>query len=234
MNLVAAGPVSTPAAGGIPGFERLAALWGSQAPLGWDPEDPAPVADAVCFLLSDLSRGGRRARSSTWTAASTRWALRSRPSDNRADAPRDRRRQHPDPRGDVRRRTSWWSTGASPPCASRPRTSWPAGVSSLLGLRELAAPRRGRGDRLVGRAVARARVRPADRALPRRQRGARGPVAADGDADPDRQPARAGRRPAGERGGGLRPRGRGVHRGRLRHGDQLRRRVRATASTWAA
>jgi enoyl-[acyl-carrier protein] reductase I len=56
VNLVAAGPVSTPAAGGIPGFERLATLWERQAPLGWDPEDPAPVADAVCFLLSDLAR----------------------------------------------------------------------------------------------------------------------------------------------------------------------------------
>ena len=30
---------------------------GAQAPLGWDPEDPAPVAEAVCFLLSDLARG---------------------------------------------------------------------------------------------------------------------------------------------------------------------------------
>ena len=56
VNLVAAGPLSTPAAGGIPGFERLAGSWGGQAPLGWDPEDPAPVADAVCFLFSDLSR----------------------------------------------------------------------------------------------------------------------------------------------------------------------------------
>jgi meromycolic acid enoyl-[acyl-carrier-protein] reductase len=56
VNLVAAGPVSTPAAGGIPGFERLASMWGAQAPLGWDSEDPGPVADAVCFLLSDLSR----------------------------------------------------------------------------------------------------------------------------------------------------------------------------------
>ena len=44
----------TPAAGGIPGFDRLAGLWGKQAPLGWDTSDPAPVADAVCFLLSDL------------------------------------------------------------------------------------------------------------------------------------------------------------------------------------
>jgi enoyl-[acyl-carrier protein] reductase I len=56
-NLVAAGPVSTPAAGGIPGFDRLASLWQAQAPLGWDPGDPSPVADAACFLLSDLSRG---------------------------------------------------------------------------------------------------------------------------------------------------------------------------------
>jgi meromycolic acid enoyl-[acyl-carrier-protein] reductase len=57
VNLVSAGPIETPAAGGIPGFDRLANLWGAQAPLGWDTSDPAPVADAVCFLLSDLSRG---------------------------------------------------------------------------------------------------------------------------------------------------------------------------------
>ena len=57
VNLVSAGPVETPAAGGIPGFDRLAGLWGAQAPLGWDTNDPAPVADAVCFLLSDLARG---------------------------------------------------------------------------------------------------------------------------------------------------------------------------------
>jgi meromycolic acid enoyl-[acyl-carrier-protein] reductase len=57
VNLVSAGPIETPAAGGIPGFDRLAGLWGAQAPLGWDTKDPSPVADAVCFLLSDLSRG---------------------------------------------------------------------------------------------------------------------------------------------------------------------------------
>jgi meromycolic acid enoyl-[acyl-carrier-protein] reductase len=56
VNLVSAGPVETPAAGGIPGFERLAGLWGEQAPLGWDTDDPSPVADTVLFLLSDLSR----------------------------------------------------------------------------------------------------------------------------------------------------------------------------------
>ncbi len=57
VNLVSAGPLGTVAARGIPGFERLAELWRSQAPLGWDPEDPGLVAGTVCFLLSDLSRG---------------------------------------------------------------------------------------------------------------------------------------------------------------------------------
>ena len=56
VNLVSAGPVETPAAGGIPGFDGLASLWERQAPLGWNTTDPAPVADAVLFLLSDLSR----------------------------------------------------------------------------------------------------------------------------------------------------------------------------------
>ena len=57
VNLISAGPVETPAAQGIPGFETLAGLWGAQAPLGWNTSDPAPVADAVLFLLSDLARG---------------------------------------------------------------------------------------------------------------------------------------------------------------------------------
>jgi meromycolic acid enoyl-[acyl-carrier-protein] reductase len=57
VNLVSAGPVETPAAQGIPGFETLAGMWGKQAPLGWDTTDPGPVADTVLFLLSDLARG---------------------------------------------------------------------------------------------------------------------------------------------------------------------------------
>jgi meromycolic acid enoyl-[acyl-carrier-protein] reductase len=57
VNLVSAGPLGTVAARGIPGFEGLASLWESQAPLGWDVEDPGPVADAICFLLSDYARG---------------------------------------------------------------------------------------------------------------------------------------------------------------------------------
>jgi enoyl ACP reductase len=57
VNLVSAGPIETIAAGGIPGFERLADGWDAHAPLGWDVTDPGPVAGAVCFLLSDLARG---------------------------------------------------------------------------------------------------------------------------------------------------------------------------------
>ncbi|HWD74735.1 MAG TPA: enoyl-ACP reductase FabI [Solirubrobacteraceae bacterium] len=57
VNLVAAGPLGTLAARGIPGFEDLAELWARQAPLGWDGEDAGPVAGAILFLLSDLARG---------------------------------------------------------------------------------------------------------------------------------------------------------------------------------
>jgi enoyl-[acyl-carrier protein] reductase I len=56
-NLVAAGPLETVAAGAIPGFATLADAWRAQAPLGWDVRDPGPVADAICFLLSDAARG---------------------------------------------------------------------------------------------------------------------------------------------------------------------------------
>jgi enoyl-[acyl-carrier protein] reductase I len=57
VNLVSAGPVRTVAAAGIPEFGSLVEHWGEGAPLGWDAADPAPVADAVLFLLSDLARG---------------------------------------------------------------------------------------------------------------------------------------------------------------------------------
>jgi enoyl-[acyl-carrier protein] reductase I len=56
VNLVSAGPLGTVAARGIPGFDGLASLWREQAPLGWNVEDPGPVADAICFLLSDYAR----------------------------------------------------------------------------------------------------------------------------------------------------------------------------------
>ena len=57
VNLVSAGPIETAAAGGIPGFDRLAGEWGGRAPLGWDANDASSVAGTVCYLLSDLSRG---------------------------------------------------------------------------------------------------------------------------------------------------------------------------------
>jgi enoyl ACP reductase len=54
-NLISAGPIASPAAGGIPGFDGLSDSWPEAAPLGWDSDDPTPVARAVCFLLSDWS-----------------------------------------------------------------------------------------------------------------------------------------------------------------------------------
>jgi len=57
VNLVAAGPLGTVAARGIPGFDKLASLWERQAPLKWDTDDPGPVASTICWLLSDYARG---------------------------------------------------------------------------------------------------------------------------------------------------------------------------------
>ena len=57
VNLVSAGPLDTVAARGIPGFDGLAERWSEQAPLGWDIEDPSPVAGTIGFLLSDFAAG---------------------------------------------------------------------------------------------------------------------------------------------------------------------------------
>jgi len=56
-NLVSAGPIGTMASKSIPGFEELAGVWNTMAPLHWDTADAGPTADAVIFLLSSLSRG---------------------------------------------------------------------------------------------------------------------------------------------------------------------------------
>jgi enoyl-[acyl-carrier protein] reductase I len=56
VNLVSAGPLGTVAARGIPGFEQLADLWRRQAPLGWDMDDPVPVARSICWLLSEYAQ----------------------------------------------------------------------------------------------------------------------------------------------------------------------------------
>ena len=46
-NLVAAGPLETIAKKAIPGSEEFNAIWGTRAPLGWDPRDLDPTAKAV-------------------------------------------------------------------------------------------------------------------------------------------------------------------------------------------
>ena len=53
VNALAAGPLETRAAKGIPGFERFRDSWASRSPLGWSTTDRAPVAKTACVLLSD-------------------------------------------------------------------------------------------------------------------------------------------------------------------------------------
>jgi meromycolic acid enoyl-[acyl-carrier-protein] reductase len=53
VNLVAAGPVKTMAAKSIPGFAAFEEAWDGRARLGWDVNNPEPVARTVCALLSD-------------------------------------------------------------------------------------------------------------------------------------------------------------------------------------
>lgn len=57
VNTVAAGPIRTTAAKGIPGFDLLADAWQTRAPLAWDVDDHEPISSAIAFLLSDWSRG---------------------------------------------------------------------------------------------------------------------------------------------------------------------------------
>lgn len=53
VNLVAAGPLRTPAASAIPNGDKIAEGWHRRAPLGWDATNAEPVARVVCGLLSD-------------------------------------------------------------------------------------------------------------------------------------------------------------------------------------
>ncbi len=52
VNALSAGPLHTPAASAVPGFEGLASRWVRMAPLGWDPDDADPVARTAVALLS--------------------------------------------------------------------------------------------------------------------------------------------------------------------------------------
>src|SRR4051794_13925080 len=53
VNLVAAGPLETLAKRAIGGADTFNEVWGSRAPLGWQPKDMEPTARAVVALLSD-------------------------------------------------------------------------------------------------------------------------------------------------------------------------------------
>ncbi|HVG62695.1 MAG TPA: enoyl-ACP reductase FabI [Hyalangium sp.] len=54
VNSLAAGPLATIAAKGIPGFKALEQGWGRQAPLGWSSRNSHDaVARTACALLSD-------------------------------------------------------------------------------------------------------------------------------------------------------------------------------------
>ncbi len=68
-NLISAGPLRSMAAKSIPGFEELADVWNTRAPLAWDMNDP--VVAAASWLCSPTSSRAPRARSSTSTAACT-------------------------------------------------------------------------------------------------------------------------------------------------------------------
>jgi enoyl-[acyl-carrier protein] reductase I len=57
VNAVDAGPLRTPSARAIPGATTAFEHWGERAPLGWDGDDPTPVADVVLAALSPLLRG---------------------------------------------------------------------------------------------------------------------------------------------------------------------------------
>ncbi|MEV2263792.1 enoyl-ACP reductase FabI [Streptomyces anulatus] len=53
-NLISAGPLRSMAAKSIPGFEELADVWNTRAPLAWDMNDPEPAGRGIVALLSDF------------------------------------------------------------------------------------------------------------------------------------------------------------------------------------
>ncbi|MEU8630352.1 enoyl-ACP reductase FabI [Streptomyces sp. NPDC048669] len=53
-NLVSAGPLASMAAKSIPGFDDLAEVWNTRAPLAWDMSDPEPAGRGIVALLSDF------------------------------------------------------------------------------------------------------------------------------------------------------------------------------------
>ena len=55
VNAVSAGPLATVAAKGIAGFSNFGEVWAERSPLPWDVNDPTPVANMICVLMSDFS-----------------------------------------------------------------------------------------------------------------------------------------------------------------------------------
>ncbi|MEV0109736.1 enoyl-ACP reductase FabI [Nocardia sp. NPDC050799] len=53
VNLVAAGPLRTPASSGVASMAAISTHWSRRAPLGWDDTDTGPVARVACALLSE-------------------------------------------------------------------------------------------------------------------------------------------------------------------------------------
>ncbi len=141
------------------------------------------------------------------------------------DAAGNRRRKHAEPRGRLR------SSRADRALAVRDRGQRDGRRARGTGLRPGRSwrPRARRGrwiDRLLGSSPADARIRGDVRPLPGWRLPDRGPGSQDGDGDSTGQPARAGSRPAGQRGGRLPALWGTMRRGRLRDRDHLRRRVR--------
>ncbi|MFJ2745714.1 enoyl-ACP reductase [Streptomyces sp. NPDC087440] len=56
VNTVAAGPVHSRAAGGVPSFTDFEREWSARAPLSWDADDADAVAGPVTFLFSVLAQ----------------------------------------------------------------------------------------------------------------------------------------------------------------------------------
>lgn len=53
-NLISAGPLGSMAAKSIPGFDGLADVWNTRAPLAWDMKDPGKYGRGIVALLSDF------------------------------------------------------------------------------------------------------------------------------------------------------------------------------------
>jgi enoyl ACP reductase len=53
VNAIAAGPIRSIAARGVPGFDQVVDVWAQRSPLRWDVRDPGPVGKSAVALLSD-------------------------------------------------------------------------------------------------------------------------------------------------------------------------------------